>query len=87
MKIADMTLEELTQTLKGAFVQCDDCDKRHEQLDKKLSNLTALETENRDKIDDIRKGVNFIKKAIPFLTALLPTIASGIRWLLEHLSL
>lgn len=87
MKIADMTFEELMQVLRGTFVQCDDCDKRHEQLDKTLSNLTAQAAENRDKIDDIHKGVKFIKKAIPFLTALLPTIASGIRWLLEHLSL
>ncbi len=82
MKIADMTLEELTQSLKGTFVQCNDCDKRHEQIATEMKEMKAIATESRDKINDVGKGIRLIKA----LVTAVPPILAFLSWLSQHCS-
>lgn len=87
MKIADMTLDELIQTLKGTFVQCDDCDKRHEQNTKEHSELKALETENKDKLNDIFKAVKWLPKLITMLFGIIAAVYTFVEWWVQHVEL
>lgn len=87
MDIKDMTSEELKEYLTLYFMPRDECDKRHEQNTKEHSELKALETENKDKLDDIFKAVKWIPKLIAMLFGLITVGYAFIEWWAQHVSI